>query len=157
MDYVLIINGNFNHWDGISGPIWGETDNEVVERVAAASGKKQKRTGTRVTDCSQDEFKPVDPRSNVTQTERPRTRDRKVEPKSETSMDVTAGVANRAVADRMLELFKLYTVCITEAEGVTAVVQKELDDRAKSHGISRSMVSKMTEQMSEIWTNTAEA
>ena len=121
--------------------------------MVAASGRKQKRAG-KLTDYSKDEFKPVDPRSNVTQTERPRTRDRKVEPKLETSMVVTDGVANRAVADIMLELFKLYTVCIAEAEGVTAVVQTELDDRAKSHGIFRSMVSKMTERMLDIWTNT---
>ena len=51
--------------------------------------------------------------------------------------------------------FELYTVCVTEAEGVTAVIQEELDDSAKSHGISRSTVNKMTEQMLEIWTNTA--
>ena len=45
-----------------------------------------------------------------------------------TPKDVSNEVVNRAVADRMLELFKLYRVCITEAEEVTAVVQKELDD-----------------------------
>ena len=72
-----------------------------------------------------------------------------------TSIDVTDGVVNRAVADRMLEMFKLYTVCLTEAVVVTAEVQTELDDRARSHGISRSMVSKMTEQMLESWKKTA--
>ena len=60
-----------------------------------------------------------------------------------TPKEVSNEVINRAVANRMLELFKLYRVCITDAEGVTAVVQKELDDRAKSHGIPRSTVNKM--------------
>ena len=107
-----------------------ETDNKVFNPVVATSDKKQKKSGNRVTNFTKDEFKQASPGSNVTQAARPRTRERKPEPGLKTSIDVTDGVVNRAVADRMLEMFKLYTVCLTEAVVVTAEVQTELDDRA---------------------------
>ena len=95
----------------------------------------QKRTGTRTTDTDwkHDIHEPVNPGSNVKPVQRSKRS------RGGTALgapkDVSNEVANRAVADRMLELFKLYRVCIAEAEKVTTVVQTELDDRAKSHGI----------------------
>ena len=62
-----------------------ETDNKVFNPVVATSDKKQKKSGNLITDFIKDEFKPASPGSNVTQTERPRTRERKPEPGHQSS------------------------------------------------------------------------
>ena len=70
---------------------------------------------------------------------------------AEAATEVARSVAIRAVGERMLELYRLYAICITDAVAVTEVVQTEPDERANKHGISKQTIEQMQKEMTDSW------
>ena len=70
---------------------------------------------------------------------------------AEESAEVSRSLAIGAVGERMLELYRLYAICKSDAVAVTDVVQTELNKRAIKHGISKQMIEQMQKKMTDSW------